>query len=247
MAEIIVHLNEVCNLDLDSRMPPGSGADCGPPAAHCILGVMHSATLVLQGKDVRLEPLDNRHVDALVAASAVDPSLYQWSPVPQSKAAAITYVDTAISWRNARTAVPFAVVRLSDAVVIGSTRFFDLESWAWPEGHPRRGRPFPDVGEIGYTWYTRSAIRTAANTEAKLLMLTHAFETWQMLRVCLHTDARNQRSRAAIERIGGKFEGILRSHRMAADFIPRDSARFSIVAAEWPDVKQRLIQRLNRG
>jgi len=93
----------------------------------------------------------------------------------------------------------------------------------------------------------RSAIRTAANTEAKLLMLTHAFESWQVLRVCFHTDARNQRSRAALERIGAKFEGILRSHRMAADYIPRDSVRYSIVEAEWPDVKQRLSQRLRKA
>jgi RimJ/RimL family protein N-acetyltransferase len=75
-------------------------------------------------------------------------------------------------------------------------------------------------------------------------MLTHAFETWQVLRVCLHTDVRNQRSRAAIERIGGKFEGILRAHRMAADFIPRDSARYSIVRPEWPAAKLRISQRL---
>jgi len=78
-------------------------------------------------------------------------------------------------------------------------------------------------------------------------MLTYAFETWQMLRVCFHTDARNQRSRAALERIGAKFEGILRSHRMAADFIARDSARFSIVAAEWPDVKQKLRRLLDQA
>jgi RimJ/RimL family protein N-acetyltransferase len=78
-------------------------------------------------------------------------------------------------------------------------------------------------------------------------MLTYAFEAWQVLRVCLHTDARNQRSRAAIERIGGKFEGILRAHRMAADYTARDSARFSILAAEWPDVKQRLYRRLRNG
>jgi RimJ/RimL family protein N-acetyltransferase len=76
--------------------------------------------------------------------------------------------------------------------------------------------------------------------EAKLLMLTHAFETWQVLRVCFHTDARNERSRAALERIGGRFEGILQAHRMAADYIPRDSVRYSIVAAEWPAVKGRL-------
>jgi RimJ/RimL family protein N-acetyltransferase len=84
------------------------------------------------------------------------------------------------------------------------------------------------------------------NTEAKLLMLTHAFETWRVVRVCLHTDVRNERSRAAMERMGGKFEGILRSHRMAADFIPRDSARYSIVAAEWPDVKDRLSRLMQR-
>jgi RimJ/RimL family protein N-acetyltransferase len=136
--------------------------------------------------------------------------------------------------------VTFATVRKADGVVIGSTRFFLLEYWAWPKGHALHGRTTPDACEIGYTWLTRSALRTAANTEAKLLMLTHAFETWKVLRVCLHTDARNERSRAAIQRIGGQFEGILRSHRMAADFIARDSARFSIIAAEWPEAKQRL-------
>ena len=98
--------------------------------------------------------------------------------------------------------------------------------------------------EIGYTWLTQSAIRTAANTEAKFLMLRHAFETWDVLRVCFHTDVRNQRSRAALERIGGVFEGILRSHRLAADNIARDSARFSIVASEWPRVKERLMEKI---
>ena len=77
-------------------------------------------------------------------------------------------------------------------------------------------------------------------------MLTHAFEAWQVLRVCFHTDARNQRSRAALERIGAKCEGTLRAHRMAADFIPRDSVRYSIVAADWPDIKRSLLRRLNR-
>jgi N-acetyltransferase len=145
-----------------------------------------------------------------------------------------------VAWRNAATAVPFAIVRLNGGKVIGSSRFWNLERWAWPEGHRRHGRSSPDACEIGYTWFAGSAIRTAANTESKLLMLTHAFETWQVLRVCLHTDVRNQRSRAAIERIGGQFEGILRAHRMAADYIPRDSARYSIVTEEWPTVKQRL-------
>ena len=208
---------------------------------------MGTESVVLTGKHIRLEPLDYRHVDGLVAASAVDPSLYRWSPVPQGKAQATAYIDTALAWRDAGSAMPFATVRVDDGVVIGSTRFFDLERWAWPPGHPRHGRAVPDACEIGYTWLTRPAMRTAANTEAKLLMLMHAFETWKVLRVCLHTDARNQRSRAAIERIGGKFEGILRAHRMAADYIARDSARFSIIEAEWPEVKRRLGQLRERA
>ena len=128
----------------------------------------------------------------------------------------------------------------------GSTRFFDLEPWAWPQGHPRQGEQIPMSAKSAIPG-SRAAIRTAANTEAKLLMLTHAFESWNMLRVCLHTDVRNQRSRAAIERIGGKFEGILRSHRLAADSTARDSARFAIVAADWPDVKERLAGRPESG
>jgi RimJ/RimL family protein N-acetyltransferase len=201
---------------------------------------------VLEGQTVRLEPLEGRHADALVAASAGDAELYRWSPVPQTHADAVKYIETALTWREVGKALTFAVVRLSDHVVVGSTRFFDIEQFAWPAGHPLHGRTTPDVCEIGYTWYARSAVRTAVNTEAKLLMLTHAFETWQVLRVCLHTDVRNERSRSAIERIGGKFEGILRAHRMAADFIARDSARYSILAAEWPEVKRRLQERLGR-
>ncbi len=208
---------------------------------------MGTEDLLLAGKHVRLEPLDHRHVDGLVAASAVDPSLYQWSPVPQGKAEAASYVDTAHAWRDAGSAVSFATVRADDGVVIGSTRFWNLERWSWPPGHARHGRQAPDACEIGYTWLTRSAIRTSANTEAKLLMLTHAFEAWQVFRVCFHTDARNQRSRAALERIGGKFEGILRAHRMAADYIPRDSVRYSIVAAEWPAAKQQLQKLLDQA
>jgi RimJ/RimL family protein N-acetyltransferase len=199
----------------------------------------------LSGFHVRLERLDHGHVDGLVIAAAADPALYQWSPVPQGKAAAAAYVDTALAWRDAGSAVPFAIVRASDGVVIGSTRFWNVERWSWPPGHVRHGRPFPDACEIGYTWFTRSAIRTAANTESKLLMLTHAFEVWHVLRVCFHTDARNQRSRAALERIGGKCEGVLRAHRMAADYTARDSVRYSIVAAEWPGVKLGLSQLMD--
>lgn len=198
----------------------------------------------LTGQHVRLEPLDLKHVEGLVAAAASDSSLYQWSPVPQGSAEAQKYIETALAWKAAGTALPFATVRLTDGVVIGSTRFWNIEHWAWPQGHDRHGRGLPDACEIGYSWLTPSAIRTAANTEAKFLMLEYAFETWSTLRVCFHTDARNRPSRAALERLGAKFEGVLRSHRMAADFIPRDSLRFSIVAAEWPTVKERLIGRL---
>lgn len=199
---------------------------------------------VVTGKLVRLEPLGHCHLDGLIAAAAADPSLYTWTSVPQGTLEATRYIDTAIEWYAAGTAVSFAIIRNGDNSVLGSTRFFNLERWAWPAGHARHARPHPDACEIGHTWLTRSAIRTGANTEAKLLLLGHAFETWQVLRVCLHTDVRNVRSRAAVERIGGKFEGILRAHRMAADFIARDSARYSILAGEWPEVKLRLIEKL---
>ncbi|MGB8030813.1 MAG: GNAT family protein [Terracidiphilus sp.] len=199
---------------------------------------------VLTGSHIRLEPLSLAHADGLVAASSGDPSLYQWSAVPTGRDPVLRYIETALAWRDAGSAVPFATVRIADGVVIGSTRFFDIDRWAWPPGHPRHGRENPDVCEIGYTWLAHHAVRTAANTEAKLLMLTHAFEVWQMLRVCLHTDARNKRSQAAIERIGGKFEGALRAHRMGSDFTARTSWRYSILESEWPETKRRLTERL---
>ena len=208
---------------------------------------MEAEDLVLRGRHVCLEPLERRHIDGLVAAAAADPSLYRWSPVPQGKSQTAVYVDTALAWRDAGSALPFAIVRVEDSLVIGSTRFWNLERWSWPQGHASHGRSSPDACEIGYTWLAQSAIRTAANTEAKFLMLKHAFERWQVLRVCFHTDARNQRSRAALERIGGQCEGILRAHRMAADYIARDSVRYSIIASEWPAVQRRLSQFLDQA
>lgn len=200
----------------------------------------------LQGKYIVLEPLGLHHVSGLARASASDPTLYRWSPVPHGEAEAAQYIATALAWQKEGRALPFAITRADSGEVIGSTRFFEIERWAWPAGHALYGRSTPDACEIGYTWLASSAIRSGANTEAKLLMLSYAFEQWKVFRVCLHTDVRNQRSRAAIERIGGQFEGILRSHRMAADFIPRDSARYSIVATEWPAVKDRLNRLLSR-
>jgi len=194
-----------------------------------------TGTGVLEGKHVRLEPLGVHHVPGLLRAAAQDPSLYQWTLVPQDEPAMRRHVEDALAARAKGIAVPFAVVRRHDDRVIGSTRFHQLDYWSRPEPHT-----MPDTCEIGYTWLAREALRTGANTEMKRLMLGHAFEVWRVRSVCLHTDARNQRSRNAIQRIGGTFEGVLRAHRLAVDQSPRDSARFSITVAEWPAVRQHL-------
>ncbi|HXY96228.1 MAG TPA: GNAT family protein [Steroidobacteraceae bacterium] len=205
---------------------------------------MSSESPILSGTHVRLEPLSRAHVPGLVVAAAEDPALYRWTPLPLDAAGMTRYVDTAVRWREEGTALPFATVRRSDGKVLGSTRFFLIERWEWPAGHPHASRPGPDGCEIGYTWLAASAIRTAANTEAKLLMLEYAFEQWRVHRVCFHTDMRNERSRNALARLGAVFEGKLRAHRLASDLVPRDSARFSIIAAEWPGVRQRLAEGL---
>jgi N-acetyltransferase len=197
-----------------------------------------AVTPPLIGKVVRLEPLRHGHVPGLAAASEGGGELYRWSPVPQDEAQVRRYVETALAAADSGKAVPFAVIRAEDDVVIGSTRFFDLDYWPWPDAGARPGGP--DTCEIGYTWLSPRAIRTGANTEMKRLMLTHAFETWQVRSVCLHTDARNQRSRDAMARIGARYEGTLRAHRLGADLAPRDSARFAITAGEWPAVRQHL-------
>lgn len=213
---------------------------------------MRDHHLTLAGTLIRLEPLTREHIQPLAAAAAADSppqddNLYRWTIVPQGIDATTQYVDTALQWREEGTAIPFIVIRQTDNAIIGATRYWNIEYWKWPAGHARNGNTNPDTCEIGYTWYTRSAIRTGANTEAKLLMFTHAFEVWSTLRVCLHTDARNLRSQAAMERLGCKREGILRAHRMAADFTSRDSVRFSIVAAEWPDAREHILNRLRRA
>jgi RimJ/RimL family protein N-acetyltransferase len=202
-----------------------------------------TAAGILTGDLIRLEPLGYQHVPGLVAASAGGAELYRWSAVPQDEAAVRRYTETAVAGREAGTAVPFAVLRMADDTVIGSTRFWALDYWAWPDGRPRTG---PDTCEIGHTWLSPAAVRSGANTEMKRLMLTHAFEQWRVQSVCLHTDARNQRSRDAMHRIGARFEGILRSHRLGTDLTPRNSARFSVTAADWPAVSRRLAELTRR-
>ncbi len=196
--------------------------------------------VVLSGAHLRLEPLAHTHIPALVAAAGRDPALYRWSAVPVSAVDMGHYVDKALEWRAAGTALAFATRAAGRRAVIGSTRFFDSNAGAGRRAI--RGRPggSPDTCEIGYTWLAADALRTAANTESKLLMLTHAFETWAVQRVCFHTDVRNERSRGALGRIGAQFEGVLRSHRLGVDLLPRDSARYSIIAAQWPETKRRL-------
>jgi len=199
----------------------------------------------LQGKHVRLVPLSLDHLDDLVRVAAGPRETYRLTTVPEGAEAMRKYVETALSLRDAGFAVPFATARLADGRIVGSTRFANLEYWAWPAGARAPPEP-PDAVEIGWTWLAADAQRTAINTEAKLLMLGHAFEDWRVRRVNLRTDARNLRSRSAIERLGAKLDGVLRAHMPASDGGVRDTATYSILAQEWPGVKERLSSRLAR-
>jgi RimJ/RimL family protein N-acetyltransferase len=200
-------------------------------------------SVVLSGSAVRLEPLGEHHVAGLIAAAEEDPAFYQWQLTPVGRAATEAYVAEAAEGRDAGHMLPFAIVRLSDERIVGSTRFCRIECWDWPEGTDYFGRTTPDVCEIGHTWLARSATRTAVNTDAKRLLLRHAFETWLVQRVSLRTDVRNHRSQAAIERLGASKDGVVRAERLAVDGTVRDSVLYSITWAEWPAVKERLDAR----
>ena len=210
-------------------------------------GVVERA--VLEGEVVRLEPLDPAHVDALVVAAAEDRTHYGFIRVPGDAASMRAYVDAALTDERAGSALPFAARLVATARVVGTTRFLDLDYWTIPPGWPP-GRPEatalgdPSAVEIGGTWLAASAQRTAAISEAKLLMLTHAFDRWAVTRVSFKTDARNTRSRRALERLGATFEGVRRAHTLAVDGSIRDSAYFSIPRSEWPDLRERLCRRL---
>ncbi len=201
--------------------------------------------VTLEGRFVVLEPLTMEHVPGLVLASTQARDTFSLTDVPADETDMKRYVKSALAEWDSGTMLPFATVRREAGRVVGSTRFGNVEFWDWPEGNPnQRGIHLPDVVEIGWTWLSPEAQRTAINTEAKLLMLTYAFETLQVHRVRLKTDARNERSRNAIERLGAKFDGIIRAAQTAYDGEIRDSAFFSILDSEWPAVKIRLSARL---
>jgi RimJ/RimL family protein N-acetyltransferase len=195
--------------------------------------------VVLAGRVVTLRPLTLDDVDALVAAATDDRTTYGFTTVPDGVDAMRDYVEGVLEDQRVGVAFPFVTTLTETGRVVGSTRFLDLDDWG--EGGP------PKTAEIGATWLTASVQRTAVNTEAKLLMLRHAFDTWLVERVTFKTDARNARSRAAIARLGARFEGIRRAHTRASDGGVRDSAYYSIVREEWPDVRARLEARLARA
>jgi RimJ/RimL family protein N-acetyltransferase len=199
------------------------------------------ADVTLAGRHVRLEPLSLAHLPGLLAAADA-PDTYVLTSVPKGEAAMRAYLEGALRDRDSGLHVPFATVRVADGRVVGSTRLCHLEYWTWPDGTRRRpGVDPPDAVEIGWTWLSRDAQRTAINTEAKRLMLGHAFEAWKVHRVHLMTDARNLRSRQAIERLGATLDGLLRAHKPALDGAGvRTSAWYSILADEWPAIRDRL-------
>ncbi len=199
----------------------------------------------LAGRHVRLDPLSPDHVEPLLRVASGPRATFALTLVPDSLPAMQAYVDTLLSDHARGEGLPF-VVRDADGEVVGATRFLAVEWWSWAPNPPPEPVPLgPDVVEIGGTWYAERAQRTALNTEAKLLLCTHAFETLGVRRVSWKTDARNTRSRAAIERLGARFDGVLRAHRSGFDGAVRDTAFYSMLAAEWGVAKAALVARLD--
>ncbi|MGK2957342.1 MAG: GNAT family N-acetyltransferase [Acidimicrobiales bacterium] len=203
-------------------------------------------TFILEGTHVCLEPLEFHHVDGLADAAAGDRSRYGWTGVPEGIEGAKTFISEALRLAESGSQIPFAVRFKDTGEVVGSTRYLNIERWGPSYGNETDD---PDSVEIGHTWYAFHAQGTQVNPQAKLLLLTQAFEVWGCKRVQLKTDARNERSRSAILRVGAKFEGILRNYQPASgsEASPgeiRDTAMFSITDEEWPSVKQGLFDRL---
>jgi RimJ/RimL family protein N-acetyltransferase len=189
------------------------------------------APVILQGRHVRLEPLTLEHVAGL-AEVGLDEDLWKWIPVPVRTASEMkNYVQTALNEQKSGSALPFVLMENASGHIIGSTRYGNID-----RVHHRV--------EIGWTWVARQWQRSPINTEAKYLLLRHAFETLNCIRVELKTDSLNERSRAAILRIGAREEGTFRNHMITASGRIRHTVYFSILDSEWPDVKVRLENRL---
>src|SRR5689334_20172081 len=186
---------------------------------------MDPRPIVLTGEHVELVPLAREHARGLFDA-AQDDAVWRWMPNPRPKSVddARAWIDAALDTAARGDAVPFAIVERASGAVAGSTRYFDVR-------RAHRGL------EIGWTWIGTRWQRTAINTEAKLLLLAHAFEALGAMRVQLKTDLRNERSQRAIERIGGVREGVLRAHMLCWDGSVRDTVMYSILDREWPAAK----------
>ena len=190
--------------------------------------------ITLEGDVIRLEPLSLEHHTQLCEVG-LDEELWRLIPVAMRTPDEMrTYIGTALAEQAAGTALPFATLERATGRAIGSTRFGNID---------RTNRHV----EIGWTWLGRRWQRTAANTEAKYLMLRHAFETWGCLRVEFKTDSLNERSRAALLRIGAKQEGIFRNHVITWTGRLRHSVYYSIIDSEWPEVKADLRHKLHRA
>jgi len=189
--------------------------------------------VTLEGEHVRIVPLTAGHEQALTAAAS-DGELWKlWYTFVPSPDKTRVYIDTALDMRERLGALAFAVIDAKTGDVVGSTRYFNVD-----EANRRL--------EIGHTWYARRVQKTALNTEAKLLLLTHAFEKLDAIAVEFRTHFMNHASRAAIARLGAKQDGILRNHQIGRDGVLRDTVVFSIIQSEWPAVRANLTYRLDR-
>src|SRR2546421_7633248 len=187
--------------------------------------------IVLEGAHVRLEPLAKSHLAGL-AEAGLDEELWKWIPIPvRTHHEMAAYIETALGEQERGVSLPFAIVEKATDRAIGSTRYGNID-----RTHRRV--------EIGWTWVAREWQRTAVNTEAKYLLLRHAFETLECIRVELKTDSLNERSRGAILRIGAREEGTFRNHMITASGRIRHTVYFSIVDSEWPSEKARFEEGL---
>ena len=194
---------------------------------------MEVTPVTLTGERARLVPMEAGHAEALFEA-ARDPDIWAYMPLRvTNRTDMVRIVEEALRAQAQGTDVPYVIEDRETGRVVGSTRFCDITL-------PHRSL------EIGWTWLSPQVWRTRINTECKYLLLRHAFETLDLLRVQLKTDARNLRSQRAIERLGAVKEGVLRHHRVLPDGYVRDSVYYSILAEEWPGVKARLEAMLSR-